>query len=101
VGGRHLLILPLIENAFKYVSHFTDKSNEIRMAWKLKLGWFECVICNTIERALITTPAQKGGIGLTNLKRRLELLYPDKHKLIFDVSESNYTVRLALKTNEN
>ena len=36
------------------------------------------------------------GIGLKNVKRRLELLYPDKHTLLIEEDEVNFSVELNL-----
>jgi LytS/YehU family sensor histidine kinase len=41
--------------------------------------------------------AEEPGIGLKNLKRRLELVYPNRHKLLFSVVENVYKVELTLK----
>ena len=46
------------------------------------------------EKGIYTTE-QHGGIGMTNVKRRLELLYPDTHKL--DVSDDANTFKVNLK----
>jgi LytS/YehU family sensor histidine kinase len=43
-----------------------------------------------------TTEAH-GGIGLNNVKRRLELLYPGKHELKIEETESNFSVILNLQ----
>ena len=40
--------------------------------------------------------SEEAGIGLKNLKRRLELVYPDKHKLSFSASENVYKAELTL-----
>jgi two-component system, LytTR family, sensor kinase len=42
----------------------------------------------------ITEPT--GGIGLVNVKRRLELLYPGKHELNIDSSETKFKVALNI-----
>ena len=41
------------------------------------------------------------GIGLMNVKRRLELLYPDAHQLDIDDRPESYSVKLALRINNN
>jgi len=95
-----LLIMPLIENAFKYVSHFTDKHNVIKINISMNAHQLTCDIYNTIESITIVKTSN-GGIGLKNLERRLELLYPNKHELDYNNNGANYTVHLALDTNEN
>jgi two-component system, LytTR family, sensor histidine kinase AlgZ len=39
---------------------------------------------------------EKSGIGLQNVKRRLELSYPEKHKLIIDEKPDRYFVQLNI-----
>jgi two-component system LytT family sensor kinase len=96
-----LLILPLIENAFKYVSHFIDKVNEIKIYMSLDNNSFQCTIHNTIEKMPKMSDASEGGIGLKNLQRRLELLYPNRHEITFHNNQLEYVAKLTLKTNEN
>lgn len=96
-----LLIMPLIENAFKYVSHFTDKSNEISVNLGMKDGLFTCDISNTTEATTGQPTTTAGGIGLKNLQRRLELLYPGRHGLAINKHDGCYTVKLTLQADEN
>jgi two-component system sensor histidine kinase AlgZ len=42
----------------------------------------------------------QSGIGLKNLKRRLELIYPHQHELVFLVTENVYKVQLTLTNND-
>src|SRR4051812_47953702 len=69
-----LLIVVLIENAFKFVGNSCGKENEIKIKIAINRGILDCTVFNTREMQ----PIAKGssGIGLTNLKRRLQLLYP-------------------------
>jgi two-component system LytT family sensor kinase len=96
-----LLLIPMIENAFKYVSHFSDKINEIKINLGKENDLFVCSICNTIEKIPDVPVTSEGGIGLKNLQRRLELLYPDRYDFNLNNDESYYFVKLILKTNEN
>jgi two-component system LytT family sensor kinase len=96
-----LLVIPLIENAFKHVSHFSNKVNEINVRLYMKNGSLVSNISNTVERAPELPAAPAGGIGLKNLRRRLELLYPGKSELITDSNDPYYSATLTLKTDEN
>lgn len=89
-----LLLLPFVENAFKHVSHFNDKKNEINIDVRKNGNLFQLKVLNTRD------PAQQlanGGIGLKNVKRRLELLYKDRFLLDIIDKEEMFEVNLDLK----
>jgi two-component system LytT family sensor kinase len=93
-----LLLVVLIENAFKFVSNFTDKDNKIDISITAKEDLFTFKICNTTEhRQALSAILNPGGIGIVNLKRRLELLYPDKHEIAFKQELDYYEATLALQ----
>ncbi|GAA3783735.1 sensor histidine kinase [Flavobacterium ginsengiterrae] len=89
-----MLLLPLVENAFKHGIHATDKS-EIHISLKQKGSNLEFEVENTyFEKTSIT---DEGGIGLTNTKRRLHLIYPNKHTLIAGLAKNGmYNVKLQI-----
>lgn len=87
-----LLIIP-IENAFKYLSHSLDK-NYVKISIR-KVGsvfFFESV--NSKERT--EKKDRPGGIGLSNLRRRLELLYKDDAELSILNSEEKFELQLRI-----
>jgi LytS/YehU family sensor histidine kinase len=59
-------------------------------------GSFSFQVENSREEPLNRT-LLPGGIGLNNVKRRLELLYPDKHSLQIHNDETTFKVELELK----
>jgi len=90
-----LLLTPFIENAFKHVSHY-DKSSENKISIvineqdnKLKLE-----VKNSCDGVI--NKNSFGGVGLANVKRRLELLYPNRHELNIDQMETQYSVCLKI-----
>lgn len=93
-----LLLVVLIENAFKFVSSFDDQDNIISIKLTATDNLFTFCISNTTEysRAL-QTDLSPGGIGITNLKRRLELLYPGKHELSLKQCDAYYEALLKLQ----
>jgi len=91
-----LLILPLVENAFKYISHHTDKTNSVSIKLSADDGSLTCYVSNTTEENRTKEPSADSGIGLKNLERRLELLYPDKHKLACANGNGIYEATLSL-----
>lgn len=88
-----LLFLPLVENAFKYVGG----SFHIRMQMTKQANEVCFLVENSIPDHIPFT--QKGGIGLDNLKRRLELLYPGMHALTMQKKEDSYLAELKLTLN--
>ena len=91
-----LLLIPFVENAFKHISHRTDGSNFVKLDMARSNGYFEFTVENSQEKGILTTE-QHGGIGMNNVKRRLELLYPDTHKLNVDDKPDTFKVNLKLK----
>jgi len=89
-----LLFQPLIENAFKYVR------GNYKMKLELKLNGKEIQfdIENSIRQSPEANSKRKEGIGIENLKRRLELLYSEKHRLEIKQTENRFVVTLAIHT---
>lgn len=86
-----LLYIILLENAFK---HGIEKNREnafIRIQFKTTSDRILFSIENNKEPALT-----EAGIGLINLKRRLELTYPNRHELIISGTDASYKVQLNL-----
>jgi sensor histidine kinase YesM len=71
-----LLFLPLVENAFKFVGG----DYEMRISADAKDGVINFSVENSVPD-FKPGEGKPGGIGLENLRRRLDLLYPGKHKL--------------------
>jgi len=93
-----LLLIPFVENSFKHLSHYSNgRLNEIHIGLNRQNGRLDFGIRNTTEPNMPVSKPGNGGIGLANVKRRLELLYPDKHSL--QVSQSNgwFDVQLTIK----
>ncbi|MES1215806.1 MAG: histidine kinase [Bacteroidota bacterium] len=89
-----LLLIPFVENAFKHISHFSDRPNFVRVNMNRENGQFIFSVENSKEKR--EAKNIDGGIGLKNVKRRLELLYPGKHELLIADESDHYTIRLAL-----
>lgn len=94
------LLIPFVENSFKHLSHFGNgKKNEVQIELSRQNGEMKFAIRNTTEGKQVQELIRDGGIGLTNVKRRLELLYPKQHHL--DISEAGgwFDVQLKIKIN--
>lgn len=91
-----LLLIPFVENAFKHISHYKEQLNFIKLQLTVDKGEFNFRIENSKEHAEKLTE-KHSGIGLTNVKRRLSLLYPDRHKLRITDGIDIFTVELSIK----
>ncbi len=86
-----LLLLPLVENAFKYIGG----EYKIVIEGCIIDDRFVFKVYNDVPPNM-KAPDNYSGIGLENLSRRLQLLYPDKHKLTAGREEDHYTAVLEL-----
>jgi LytS/YehU family sensor histidine kinase len=91
-----LLLVVLIENAFKFVSNFSDKENKIAIKIFIAGTNLHSSFFNTKEVQQTASSANSNGIGLVNLKRRLELLYPLKYKLTTNMENDFYETNLTI-----
>ena len=87
-----LLFLPLVENAFKFVGG----DYEMQVEAKVTNGQIDFKVENSVPQ-LKETVKKAGGIGLENLKRRLDLLYPGKHSLLLENSGDYFKAELKLE----
>ncbi|WP_423735348.1 sensor histidine kinase [Chitinophaga caseinilytica] len=87
-----LLLMPFVENAFKHISH--RASNAVHIQMERENGRFTFTVENTCEPRPQGAP---GGIGLSNVKRRLELLYNGKHALSIVPGTQHFAVTLTLQ----
>lgn len=91
-----LLLVVLIENAFKFVSSFPDKENKIIIRIFTKDNILHSSFINTKEIQQGAVTANSNGIGIVNLKRRLELLYAQKYELATNIENNLYETNLTI-----
>ncbi|RQO42621.1 hypothetical protein DBR39_01740 [Chryseobacterium sp. KBW03] len=95
-----LIVLTFIENAFKHgVINETEKAT-IRLNLESKKGQIIFSIENTKPQNECARISEKSKIGLENVRKQLDLLYPKKHQLEIEETKTFYTVKLCLK-NQN
>lgn len=91
-----LLLIPFIENAFKYVSTHSDKINTIKIICSKEPDSFQFYCCNTRDLIRSRKIFEDGGIGIQNVKRRLDLIYPNNYELKIIDEENLFQVNLKL-----
>lgn len=88
-----LLLIPFIENAFKHISNHSDRKNFIQIDLQKHDDTLQLLVINSANAEHNSGP---GGIGLKNVQRRLDLLYPGKHWLTFATDREQFSVNLKL-----
>ena len=91
-----LLLVVLIENMFKFVSSFPDNENKISIKIYTKGNVLHSSFINTKETQQVSIINNSNGIGISNLKRRLDLLYTNKYELITNIENEIYETKLII-----
>lgn len=87
------VLMPLVENMFKHAGGSPAIIIDGSLTYSSGNVYFYGR--NTVDQ--VHTPGKTGGIGLANLQRRLELIYPGRHSLTTRVSTKGYEVWLTLQ----
>lgn len=89
-----MLFIPFIENAFKHVSSKkTENAIVVSLLIEDKKIRFEC---ENIYNENNKLPLEYNGLGNELIKKRIELMYPEKHNLIIKSQNNSYKVNLEL-----
>ncbi|NML23807.1 histidine kinase [Pseudoflavitalea sp. G-6-1-2] len=92
-----LLLIPLVENAFKHgVSNHTDNV-WVTIDVKVKSDWLTVIVENSYEEQPVPNKEYRNGIGLQNVEKRLSLLYSNQHELIKKKEPGRYSVYMKIK----
>jgi len=98
VEGRTIapmLLIPFVENAFKHGSK-TVTNPGIRIYLTILPQEIRFGVHNHLRKNNTAPKDQTGGVGLNNIRRRLNLLYPGKHMLEITTNENSFNVQLIL-----
>ena len=87
-----LMFIILLENAFKHGVENLRQDAYIKMSLITSQKEISFTVENNYEKV-----ENQSGIGLKNLRRRLDLIYPNQHELAFWVTENVYKVQLILR----
>lgn len=89
---KPMMLIPFIENAFKY-----GVSNQRKSQIVISLeAFYGSIIFHCTNDIVNDNQLEDSGIGLTNVKRRLELLYKDRHQLDIKQDKDQFVIQLEL-----
>lgn len=89
-----LILLPFIENAFKYGVN-AEQNSKINIHLKLERSKLKLIVFNN-KVDIDKEHLKKSGFGIENTKKRLELIYAEKHELELIETNYDFTVKLTL-----
>jgi sensor histidine kinase YesM len=90
-----MLLIPFVENAFKHGTGLMETA-KINIRLKVQEGQLHFLVRNRFNEAIARPKDETSGIGLTNVKRRLNLLYNQQYSLQIDKNDNWFTVALHL-----
>lgn len=93
-----LMFIPFIENCFKHGASNQLAKSFVYILLEVRKDTIDLFIENSkAENMAESSSSKSGGIGLVNVRRRLDLLYPDQYKLKIEDKPDSYAVYLTLK----
>lgn len=90
-----LLFITFVENAFKYVGFNESRINKVDISLKQEGDNLHFRVYNTKD-SFLGRDEHSSGLGIANTKRRLEILYPQKHRLEITDSGDSFEINLVL-----
>lgn len=91
-----MLLIPFVENAFKHGTGYIDQPF-IDVKLTVSEGLLVFQVKNKFDRETDTSKDESSGIGLSNVRSRLTLLYPGRHELVIDTGNNLFSIHLKLK----
>ena len=88
-----LLLIPFVENAFKYGVNPEQPST---IGIRIDIGDAGLNLRVSNHKVAVVPADTSGGLGISNTRRRLQLLYPGRHSLIIEDEPKTFTVLLNL-----
>lgn len=92
-----LILISLVENAFKYSLKRVDDVPVIKVLLKVADRALNFEVFNSKAMNLPESKEEKQGIGVQNVRRQLDLLYPDRYTIDIEDRPDSYKVSLTIK----
>ena len=89
-----MLLIPFVENAIKHGAQSTNEQSKIDISTTIKNTTLHFCVDNSKPHKV--SSLKRTGLGLENVRRRLNLLYPNSHTLEIDDKEEKYHVNLSI-----
>jgi LytS/YehU family sensor histidine kinase len=91
-----MLMIPFVENAFKHGIN-PNSISELKLKVSFVNDQFQFVLENSVDKNFEAFYKEKGfGIGIDNIRKRLEFIYPDKHTLSIAETDERFIVIMEI-----
>lgn len=100
LGIAPFILMTFVENAFKHVSKHKDAGNWINIQLHVADNQLYLDIANSKAEEQLTEVVNYGGIGLKNVQRRLDLVYPGQYELDIKNNPDSFVVKCRLQLSE-
>ncbi len=94
-----MLFLNFVENAFKHSDSKDDEHVKIEILININKSSLEFSCVNTVGNN--ESNDKNIGLGIANVRRRLDLIYPNKHELVIEKKDGMFSVNLVLQLDED
>jgi two-component system LytT family sensor kinase len=92
-----LLLITFIENAFKHVSRGISEQAYVNLRF-VQIGNSICLDIENSKSTIQKVKDSVSGLGLENVRKRLDILYADDYRLTIKESETTYCTELVIKS---
>jgi len=98
-----LLLIPFVENSFKHGLQASLEKSYIDIQANWINGFLEFKVTNSKPPSMpgIGLAPKSGGVGLANVKKRLNLIYPEQFKLVINDQPDYFSVSLKIKLKDS
>lgn len=97
IGIAPFILMTFVENAFKHVSKHKTEPNWINIDLALTGMQLNFRVSNSAAKNGSRDVVSYGGIGLKNVQRRLDLVYPDQYQLDIQDNTDSFSIKLELQ----
>jgi LytS/YehU family sensor histidine kinase len=98
LGIAPFILMTFVENAFKHVSRQSDQPNWIQIDLQIDGQVLKLAVSNSISSGGEKQEVMHyGGIGLKNVRRRLDLMYPGQYELSVNNNSAAFSIGLTLQ----
>jgi two-component system LytT family sensor kinase len=100
LGIAPFVLMTFVENAFKHVSKHKGRPNTINIRLAIQGRQLQFDVANTTAHEQLRQVVDYRGIGLKNVQRRLDLIYPGKYALDIQDKPESFSIKCSLELSE-